>query len=257
MIRDMERTTTTDLAELWIAARSYRPQSARQRRSVITRFVAVVGDVPPGELHPRDILRWWTTTEQLSPGTRRSYHAAVRGFLAWCRACGVDAPATMEEIRKPTQPRTVPKVLDVAEELRLRAHVAGGRLELPVLLMLDMGLRRGEVIECRGEDVEAGWLTVRGKGGHVDRIPVAPTVAALMPSVGSVWPWCNNWLAEQTVAAMEVCGIYGRTCHALRRTFCTRKIEQGLSPVDVMRLMRHRSLATMTAYAASQFDRAA
>lgn len=249
--------TLSELTDHWITSRSYAAESARQRRSILRGFADVVGDTQPELLDHFDILRWWSTTEGLSPASRRSYHSAVAGFLRWCRSMGLDAPTTLEEVRKPTVPRRTPKVLTDDQECALRAEVSGEPIELAVALMLDMGLRRSEAARVTVEDIEGDWLSVRGKGGHRDRLPLHPNVARLLPDSGPLVPWSSCHMAQLVVTAMRSVGIEGLTCHALRRTFATRLMERGTSAVDVMRLLRHRSLATTTAYVASRFDRAA
>jgi|GEM_PF-3067622 len=248
--------TITELVELWITARSYAPTSAKQRRCILGLFVESVGDRAPQDITPRDVLGWWACTEGLSPATRRSYHVAVGGFLSWCRAMGYEATNVLEQVRRPSVPRHVPKVLTIDEEQRLRSQVAGVELELPVLLMLDMGLRRAEVSRARAEDVSAGWMVVHGKGGAVDRVPVAGSVAALMPESGRLAPWSPDALAMRVKTAMRHAGIHGHGCHSLRRTFGTRLMAGGASAVDTMRLLRHSNLATTTLYVRSQFDAA-
>lgn len=252
-----EHQNLSELAELWIASRSYRPASAKQRRCLLRRFVATVGTGPPEALSGFDILAWWASTEGLSPETRRAHHSTVAGFLRWCRAMGFEVPATLDEVRRPPVPRTVPKVLTVDQERALRAGVAGTDLELAVALMLDMGLRRSEVTRACVADVADGWLAVSGKGGHRDQVPLHPNVARLVPESGPMVRWGAGHLSTLVTDAMHAAGIHGHTCHSLRRTFATRLMESGTPAVDVMRLLRHRSLATTTAYVASRFDYAA
>lgn len=147
-------------------------------------------------------------------------------------------------------------MLTADQEQRLRDQVAGTGVELAVLLMLDMGLRRSEAARAHRADIDDGWMVVRGKGGAVDRIPVPESVAALLPESGRLVPWAATTLHAKVTDAMHAAGIHGHSCHSLRRTFGTRLMAGGASAVDTMRLLRHTNLATTTAYVRSQYDAA-
>lgn len=97
---------------------------------------------------------------------------------------------------------------------------------------------------------------MRGKGGHVDVVPLPACVANLVApgTLGRLVPLSPGRVAERVVKAMHRAGIEGMTSHALRRTFATRPMHSGVPAVDVMRLMRHRSLGTTTRYVRSSFD---
>jgi len=247
------------LGELWIASRSYRPASARQRRSFLRRFVAHVGEGRTVDsITDADVLAWWEATGHLKPETRRAAHSTVAGFLRWSVALGYGGTLALDLVRRPPVPRTVPKVLTEDQTLDLQLEVFGTPDELPVALMLHAGLRRAEVAAVRGEDVDhaAGLLTVRGKGGHTDVVPLPACVARLVPpgTKGRLVPVGAATVAERVVKAMHRAGVVGLTSHALRRTFATRLMHDGVPAIDVMRRMRHRSLGTTTRYVRSSFD---
>lgn len=248
-----------ELVALWIVSRSYSANSARQRRSILHRFAEATGHRRPDELTATDVLEWWESTADLAPASRRAHHSAVRSFLAWCESVGIDAPQVLDHVRRPKVPRRPPRVLAADEEERLRAVVAGTRDELAVVLMLDAGLRRVEVSRIRGADIDPGraTMTVWGKGDAIDVVPCPDSVLALWDGrPGRLVPFTPEHIAVRVSAAMRAAGIRGRTPHALRRTFATRLMLSGTPAVDVMRLMRHQSMATMTAYVASSFDAA-
>jgi integrase len=114
------------------------------------------------------------------------------------------------------------------------------------------------VARLRGEHVDhaGGTLVVHGKGGHVDTLPLPPSVARLVPpgTRGPVVGLSADSVAAHVVRAMRRAGVHGRTSHALRRTYATRLMRDGASAVDVMRLLRHSSLATTTSYVRSAID---
>lgn len=185
-------------------------------------------------------LRWWRTTERLSPASRRSTLQAVRGYLAWLVAAGVRADNPAELVRTPRVPRTPPKTLTDDQVDALRAEVAGSRCELAVELMLGCGLRISEVGKCRRVD---DWLEVDGKGGKVAMVPLTDAAVALWPDDGVPWPLSVSTLHDDVKAAMGRAGIVGHTAHSLRRTCATRLAARAPMHV-VAAVLRHDGPAT-------------
>ena len=226
---------------LYLLSRGYTPASARQRRSILTRFAAVF-DVEHGDAEA--LLRWWASTDGLAPASRRAMLHAVSGYLAWCCRAGIRADNPAELVRAPTVPRRPPKVLTDDQVDALRAGVAGTRVALAVELMLGCGLRISEVPKCRRV---ADWLEVDGKGGKVAMVPLTDAAIALWPADGVVWAWSTSTLHKAVVAAMADAGITGHTAHSLRRTCATRLAQRA--PLHVVAaILRHESVSTTTGH---------
>lgn len=182
----LHRVTVAELAEMWIASRGYSGESARQRRSILRRFTTAM----PAEVDaitPIHLVARWSTVSTLAPASRRAHHVAVSCFLGWCGAIGHPAPHLADIVRRPRAPRRAPDVLTYAEVDRLRTAPLTPMQRLTVTLMLDLGLRAVEVSRLRAEDVDhdTGTITVCGKGGHVDTLPLPASIAALVPRGGT------------------------------------------------------------------------
>lgn len=238
-----------DTLEMFLSSRAYSASSLKQRRSILGRFVEVF-DPATGDTEA--MMRWWQSTADRSPATRRASLQAVTAFLDWAVLAGVrtDNPARL--VRAPKVPKRTPKVLTADEVRRLRVVVAGTHLELPVALMLDCGLRRAEVCDIGHDDlVDGDWLRVTGKGGRQAMVPASALVVQLWPESGDPWPWHLTKLHDDVKAAMAAAGIAPQhSCHSLRRTCGTEMARRGVPLAVVAAVLRHEGLESLHHYVA-------
>ena len=127
-----------------------------------------------------------------------------------------------------------------------------------VLVIMDTGLRIGEVASLRTYSIQDGMLHVEGKVGH-RQVPVSPAVAdaILALSVGDVI-WAGRDGTAMSVDSLKaVCRrIYERaeiggpraSAHTLRHTFATRFIMAGGEVVHLKEILGHATLAMTMRY---------
>lgn len=186
-----------------------------------------------------DDLAGWLAAGRWSPNTRKSARSALRCFYGWAVTTGrlVESPATrLPPVRVPrAKPRPTPEpvyrsALDEADErARLVLELAGR-----------VGLRRGEIAQVRGVDVEADLtgdsLRVVGKGGHVRTVPLPADLGERLRSYGESWVFPSPYGGHLTP-------------HHLA------KIARAYLPAGVsLHTLRHRCAST--AYAATRDLRA-
>src|SRR5881227_156229 len=121
----------------------------------------------------------------MAVGTARSMTTAFRSFLRWLLQKGelkADLAVSVPTVAD-WRLSTVPKHLTSEEVERvLKAcdrRTAIGRRDYAILLLLArLGLRAGEVVALELDDIDrrAGELSVRGKGGRRDRLPLPADV---------------------------------------------------------------------------------
>ena len=233
----------------YLASRSYRDASLKQRRSIIGRFLEV--SPPVEDVTPQDVLAWWAGLEDLAPATRRAYLQAVRGYMRWLVDMGRLEGDPTACIRMPTVHRKPPRTLTQGEVELLRAAPMAGRERLIIGLMLDLGLRVGEVAAVAAVDVLDGpSLVVHGKGGKESVLPLPAHLAALMPSEGRLVDCTGSALSRRVKTLLRRCGLGHRTAHDLRRTAATLWAQNGVPPHVISHLLRHSSLATSAHYVA-------
>lgn len=153
-----------------------------------------------------------------------------------------------------------------------------GRRDLAVItLMCRLGLRCAEVAALRLEDLDwtAGTVTVHGKGGRVDRMPLPVDAGQVLVDylqhgradtpARTVFVRVNA--AFTPLGSSSVSCIVGRAArraglgtvhgHRLRHTAATETLNAGASLEEVAQLLRHDGVATTVVYAKTDQNRLA
>jgi site-specific recombinase XerD len=141
-----------------------------------------------------------------------------------------------------------------------------------LLLLARLGLRAGEVIALELDDVDwrAGVLTVRGKGGYHDRLPLPADVGEAMAIyLRHHRPPCttrclfirtrapHRGLAQASSLDAIVCRALSRAglqpdfkgSHILRHSLATAMLRAGASMDEIGEVLRHRVPNTTEIYA--------
>lgn len=253
---------------------SRRTGLASQRSATyrLTRFADTTGNPTPDQLTVEHAEAWWATTATLAAGTRRGHHSTVRCYLGWLRVRGLLSGDPLAGIVPPREPRRNPATFTPTETGALWATAGPDlRIRAVLALMWGLGLRCVDVahLEVADLDWHRGLITIHGKGGHVDVLPL-PTIAAehvtayLRAHPCPAGPLIRDarWhrhpvtparLSELLADLARRAGVKhgrwdGRGAHALRRTFGTDLLEQGAHIRQVQALLRHRSLQTTESY---------
>lgn len=165
---DPGRATLGEWLQAWMEQK--RPQlSAKtfERYEGIVRLhlLPAIGTVPLRRLHPHHVrsLHARLLEAGLHPRTVLHVHRVLHTALEDAVRQEVLARNVCDAVRPPRVPAREVTVPSEEELSRLLRAVRGTRLEVPVLLAALCGLRRGEVLALRWEDVdfERGLLQVR------------------------------------------------------------------------------------------------
>jgi site-specific recombinase XerD len=215
--------------------------------------------------------------------TARNRHAALRQFASWLAAEGELPADVLVGLKPPKIPaKVVPALTD--DQLKALLEACAGptlrdrRDEAIVRLMLETGLRAGEVISLRTTDVDLhrGLVTVRGVGGKGRVAPFgAQTAAALdrylrarrthpLADTTALWvgagpkTFAYYGLNDTLRARAKVAGIPGFHLHLLRHTAATRWLRAGGSESGLMAVAGWSNRAMIDRYTgASASERAA
>jgi site-specific recombinase XerD len=135
--------------------------------------------------------------------------------------------------------------------------------------MARLGLRVGEVAALRLDDVDwaAGELLIRGKGGHLDRLPLPADVGS---ALSAYVRWSRPRIESRAVflriraphgrltpdalkrvlrSACTRAGLPAMGTHRLRHTAATQMLRQGASLSEIAHVLRHRHVDTTAIYA--------
>lgn len=141
-----------------------------------------------------------------------------------------------------------------------------------LLLLARLGLRAGEIVQMTLDDVDwdGGELSIRGKGGRCDRLPlpheVGEALAAYLregrPACGSRRVFIRLAAPYQGLAGASSISFVVRAAlkqaqlspstkgaHLLRHSLATRMLRGGASLGDIGRILRHQLPSTTAIYA--------
>lgn len=239
-------------------------ETVRAIRYTLYNFAAHVGEIPAHRLTRRHV-ETWLTDDTLAPATMRARLTRLRMFCTWLvdqKLLKVDPTYGM---KGPRRQRRLPRGLH-NEDVQLTLDACPDqRGQLIVLLMVQEGLRCGEVARLRVEDIDTAerLMLVRGKGGHERVLPLTeetwvalgkyltqtgakqgPVVRSqVRPSQGlspqHVSDLVRGWMGSVNVPA---------TAHALRHTCATDLLRSGVHLRDVQHALGHATLATTELY---------
>jgi integrase/recombinase XerD len=241
------------------------------------------GEMPLGELDRRTVLETVrAASEVVTAPSLRCTVTALRSFLRFLYVTGrVATPLVTAVPPLKAWPRTaLPSSMPAAEARRLvtvcdTTSPRGQRDAAVLMLLLRLGLRAAEVarLELADFDWRQGEITIRGKGGDRDVMPmpfeVGEAIATYLhkgrPSSSSRAVFLTAHAPIRPLSSDGVALLVGRACkragvtevgpHRLRHTLATETLRSGAPMVEVAQLLRHADQATTSIYAAA--DKAA
>lgn len=167
------RLTLADLLARWLEHGSdgWEERTALGYRGIVSRHLApALGVLRLEKLTAYHIEEYYRLKRAtLSGRTLATHHAILRQAVAAAVRWGFVARNVMAQVRPPRGERRRFPILSVEQTRLLLAHVAGSWLQVPVLLAAAGGLRRGEALALRWEDVEGSVVTVRRSLGQTPR----------------------------------------------------------------------------------------
>lgn len=159
---------------------------ARYRRTADDWIIPYVGTIRLNRLTPADVQRMLVQLEEagLSPKSRTLARDVLARALRWAEQTSVVGRNVARIVQGPKVTRNASDALTADEAKAVLGKAEGDRLEALAVVALRLGLRRGEALGLRWDDVDfdAGELTVaKAKtGAGVRTVPlVAATAAAL------------------------------------------------------------------------------
>jgi len=214
-----------------------------------------------------------------SPGEAKLMVTALRSFFRFLFARGdieSDLAASIPTVAH-WRLAEVPRYLDDDEVERLLeccdlSSPTGRRDRAVLLLLARLGLRAGEIVSLRLEDLHwrQGEMTVRGKGQYHDRLPLPQEVGeAIVQYLSRDRPVCRSrrvflrrraplrgFKGPSTVSTIvrRAIGRAGldpseKGAHLLRRTLATGMLGRGASFAEIGEILRHRSPNSTEIYA--------
>jgi len=213
-----------------------------------------------------------------SLGRAKLMVTALRSFLRFLRLRGeidTDLAGAVPSVAG-WRLSTLPKFMKSEEVERMLRHcdqtTSTGQRDFAILLLLArLGLRAGEVVAMTLEDIhwDTGELTVHGKGGRLELLPVPEDVGeALAKYLQHVRPPCSSRRVFLRMTAprrgfassVAVCTIVRRAleradlhpahkgAHLLRHSLATFMLSKGASLAEIGEVLRHQTTTSTEIY---------
>lgn len=241
-------------------------------------FVAYRPITAPGEIGLKDLWAYQTDQQAkgLAAGTINRRMDYLIGIIRELAEQDQPVDQSVFRIRYIPRPESLPKHLSLEESQRLetfifqRLHTPHFNLRLQnacLLVMLHSGLRAGECVDLRLQDLDLPGkrLIIRAGKGQRDRLVYLSESACraiqlyLQDSPRQpqdfVWlqkngkPLSTNYLRQVTAQIGVAVGIDHLHPHRLRHTCATRLLNAGMDIAQIQRLLGHEHLTTTMIYA--------
>jgi integrase/recombinase XerD len=217
----------------------------------------------------------------ISVSTTQYFVCGLRAFLRFCFVEGLlEADLSQAALAVTGRRRSsLPKGISRADAQALlgacdRRSALGRRDYAVIVLLLRLGLRRGEVARLTLDDIDwrTGDLVVHGKGGRQDRLPlpadVGEAIAAYLrrgrPASDRREVFLRGRVPYAPVACGTVSSTVRRACrragipevgsHRLRHTAACEMVAAHVPLVQIGQVLRHRSLQSTAIYARVDVD---
>jgi integrase len=287
-VRPVEnRTTVAAYLEHWLGTLRLRPRTIESYADTVRRYIApAIGTVPLAKLAPEHVERMLVDLSArgtLSPTTIRYVHTVLRIALGRALKSGrvvrnvatlVDPPAKADHELRPLAAEQVAAFLESVES---------DRFEALYVTAIGLGLRQGELLGLRWQDVdlEAGTVSVRYSLSVTTRTLAEPKTersrrTLRLPSVvlaalherrrvqlaerlaaGARWedndyvfathhgrPLMARNVLRDLHARLESAGLPRSRFHDLRHAFATMMLEDGEDLAVISKALGHSNLST-------------
>lgn len=248
----------------------YRADTIRGRRQTLERFARHHPQLAIKAVKPRHVTDW-LAEQHNGPASTRTLLSHLRCFFRWAVEHGHLKNSPTLLVRSPKQPRGIPRSLTLEELRAVGTALPDERAVLIITLMIDLGLRRGEVsrLDVADVDMRAKLVRIQGKGGHERLLPITPAVElAIAQYVGvrgrmagplirsSIAPYggilpdtigklVSRWLKD---AGVKEDAFDGRSAHALRHSMAENLYRHGTDLRTIAAALGHASPSTTWIY---------
>jgi integrase/recombinase XerD len=199
---------------------------------------------------------------QGSPETKYDVYRALKTFFKFISGRRrLPNPMAREDFQSPRRPKTPMPTLEVGELMRLLHSAETPRDRAIITLIIDNGVRAGEVCSLLKHNIKSETIIVHGKVGWRE-VPVSDETRRLLLQVaalssddyvfhGHKGPITRHLIYAIVRRALEKAGIKGPKMgpHRLRHAFGKNFLVQGGDLRSLQEIMGHADIETTQKYA--------
>lgn len=149
-------------------------ESVRDYEAILARMAITLADKEPAVVTVddlREVIDLWSARE---PRTVAKVTSVIRSFWSWAEDESFVPVSPAARLRRPKSAKKTPPLLATGTDARLLSAATSARDRLGILMLVDLGVRRGELAGVRVRDIDVGrrQVTVTGKGNKQRVIPM-------------------------------------------------------------------------------------
>jgi integrase len=252
--------TISALAEVYLKSVSGLRSAGEIERRLRKDILPLIGHIPLGDLHRRDITRVIDAKD--APIAARRAFEDIRGMIRWAVARGDLDHSPIDGMRGPPISKPRQRVLSDAEIRQLWEGLSKVPLSHARVLKLCLvtGQRLGEVCGMRKDELDFRSKTwaipgSRTKNGHPHSVPLTDLALSLIEPLGNgaTRGQVSGWVLDHQF------GLAHWSAHDLRRTALTKMAELGIAPIVLGHVANHRTTTkagmTLSVYVHHQYER--
>jgi site-specific recombinase XerD len=165
------------------------------------------------------------------------------------------------------RPKTLPCVLSPEEVAQLLQHAEPGRDAVLLATTYACGLRLGEVLNLKAQDIDSSRMVVHVRQGKGAKDRLVPLALHLLEDLRAYWRChrpagclfdgrCRGSVQRMVKRTLRRAGI-GKpaSMHTLRHSFATHMLEAGVDVLTLQKILGHRQLTTTARYLHLRSDR--
>ena len=223
------------------------------------RLYPLTKSCPDLPRRPEPIERFLATI-QGSPETKYDVYRALKTFFKFM-CSRRKLPNPMDDIRSPRRPKTLMPTLEVSELIDLLNSADSPRDRAVITLLVDCGVRAGEVCSLLKHNIKQETIIVHGKVGWRE-VPISEETKRLLLQVAAlssddyVFHGQKGLMTRHLIYAivrrtLEKVGIKGPKLgpHRLRHAFGKNFLVQGGDLRSLQEIMGHADIETTQKYA--------
>lgn len=247
--------------------RNYRHKTIKSYLSWLRSFVKYFRPRHPRELSNEDIRNYLIhllDERKLAASSVNQVFSALRFLYVDL----YDKPFVIDELPRPQKEKKLPDILNAEEVRKLFASVENLKHMTMLKLAYASGLRVGELVRLRIEDIDGrrGLMHIRDAKGMRDRFTLFPVT--LRAQLVAYWKTYNlgksGWLfpggaPTHHLSERSIQAVFKRAAisagiekpvsmHTLRHSFATHLLEHGTDLRYIQELLGHRSVRTTEIY---------
>jgi len=245
--------------------------SIKEHERALRNLIQFCGNVQLRAITPRKIEAFKATRLAFDrPATVNKYLRTLHSIFNYAMRREYLKHNPLDGIPRVREPEKEIRALSREELRKLVGACPDVRWQAFVLIAGTMGLRRGEMVNLRWQDVDFlklvvrivnhdGWTT---KSKHNRIVPLAPAARDALMEIDRLYhtkgvelvfitangtPWVHN-LNRKFRQIVKAAGIAYCTMHDLRRTFCSQMAAAGVNEAVIQEAAGHASMETTRKY---------